>query len=176
MPALSLPSPTGTLTLFSEHDGDGDETLVAVEWGRGSDANGSLLLDEAARQLDAYFAGRLHHFDLPLAPTGTDFQTAVWRALTAIPYAATRTYGDIAGDIGSVSRAVGQACGRNPIPIIIPCHRVVASGGRLGGFSGAGGVGTKRWLLGLEGAMLPLEATVAPTIETSRTVAGDGRE
>lgn len=157
MSALSLPSPTGTLTLFSEGDDDGREVLVAVEWGRGSDANGSPLLDEAARQLDAYFAGQLENFDLPLAPKGTGFQQAVWQALVEIPYAATRTYGDIADDVGSVSRAVGQACGQNPIPIIIPCHRVVAAGGRMGGFSGSGGVDTKRWLLGLEGAMLRLE-------------------
>lgn len=161
MPSLSVPSPLGTLTLFSETldvgGASGDEALVAVDWGRGAEANGSPFLNEVARQLDEYFDGRREVFDLPLAPRGTSFQQAVWRQLLAIPYAVTRTYGDLANILGSAARAVGQACGRNPIPVIIPCHRVIGAGRRLVGFSADGGVDTKRRLLVLEGAMLPLD-------------------
>lgn len=112
------------------------------------------LLAEARRQILDYFAGRLRRFDLPLAPAGTVFQRAVWAAMCAIPYGAVRTYGDIARDLDGTARAVGTACGRNPIPIVIPCHRVVGGNGRLTGFSGGDGVETKRALLQLEGAML----------------------
>jgi methylated-DNA-[protein]-cysteine S-methyltransferase len=109
------------------------------------------LLGEAARQLDAYFAGRLTRFDLALAPTGSPFEQLVWTAMRAIPYGETRCYGELAAAVGSAPRAVGRACGRNPIPIVIPCHRVLARTG-LGGYSGAGGLTTKRRLLMLEGA------------------------
>jgi len=111
------------------------------------------LLDQAIAQLAAYFAGDLHRFDLPVAPVGTPFQLRVWVAMSAIPFGRTRTYGELAGDVGGVARAVGQACGANPIPIIIPCHRVVAGGGRLGGFSGGQGVASKRALLAHEHAV-----------------------
>lgn len=112
------------------------------------------LLAEARRQILAYFEGRLRDFDLPLAPAGTAFQHAVWDAMRAIPYGSVRTYGDIARDLDGTARAVGTACGRNPIPIVIPCHRVVGGDRRLTGFSGGDGVETKRALLQLEGAML----------------------
>ncbi len=114
------------------------------------------LLREACRQLAAYFESRLTRFDLPLDPAGTGFQRQVWTEMEAIPYGTWRAYGDLAEALGSVARAVGRACGQNPIPIIIPCHRVLASGGRLGGYSGAGGRTTKLALLAHEGAMLPL--------------------
>lgn len=105
---------------------------------------------EARRQLEAYFAGELQQFDLPLAPQGTAFQQRVWAALRAIPYGATRSYGDIATQVGNpkAGRAVGAANGRNPIPIIIPCHRVIGSNGSLTGFGG--GLPVKQALLQLE--------------------------
>mgnify|MGYP001282923006 CR=1 FL=1 len=114
------------------------------------------LLAEACDQLRAYFDQRLKRFDLPLDPAGTGFQRQVWVEMQQIPYGSWQVYSDLADRVGSVARAVGRACGQNPIPIIIPCHRVLASGGRLGGYSGAGGRTTKLALLAHEGAMLPL--------------------
>ena len=92
--------------------------------------------------------------NLPLAPAGSNFEHAVWDAMLRIPYGRTRSYGEIARDIGGEARAVGGACGSNPIPIIIPCHRVLAANGRSGGYSGRGGTQTKHFLLALEGATL----------------------
>lgn len=111
------------------------------------------LLREARAQLAAYFDGRLRQFDLPLAPEGTAFRQRVWQALQEIPYGTTATYGQIAARIGSpkASRAVGQANHDNPIPIIIPCHRVIGASGALTGY--AGGLEIKRALLRLEGAL-----------------------
>ncbi len=100
--------------------------------------------------LERYFAGEREEFDLPLAPAGTGFERRVWAALRTIAYGQTRTYGAIGRLAGGSPRAVGQAAGRNPIPIIIPCHRVVAAGD-LGGFSAPGGIAAKRALLALEG-------------------------
>jgi methylated-DNA-[protein]-cysteine S-methyltransferase len=146
MPSLSIPSPIGQLTI--EEAGD---MIVAIRWGNGG-GNGSPLLAEAARQLAAFFDGRLKDFDLPLSPAGTAFENRVWQAMQMIPYGETRTYGDLAHATDSGPRAVGRACGRNPIPIVIPCHRVLARGG-LGGYSGDGGLVTKQRLLALEGAL-----------------------
>ncbi|MDX2233100.1 MAG: methylated-DNA--[protein]-cysteine S-methyltransferase [Hyphomonadaceae bacterium] len=114
------------------------------------------VIDAARKQLDSYFTGRRASFDLPLKPTGTAFQTRVWAALTKIPYGETRSYGAVAAAIGAPKavRAVGAANGRNPIPIIIPCHRVIGADGALTGFGG--GVARKEWLLDLErGALFP---------------------
>ena len=147
MPSLSLPSPIGTLTIDEEGD-----AIVAIRWADAPSGNGSALLDEAARQLSAYFESRLSCFDLPLRPGGSPFEARVWAAMQAIPYGETRCYGDLATAVGSAPRAVGRACGRNPIPIVIPCHRVLAKGG-LGGYSGEGGLATKTQLLALEGAL-----------------------
>jgi methylated-DNA-[protein]-cysteine S-methyltransferase len=110
------------------------------------------LLDEARRQLVAYFDGRLTVFDLPLAPNGTDFQRRVWTELTRIPFGATISYADLARRVSNSAavRAVGAANGRNPIPIIVPCHRVIGSDGSLTGFGG--GLHRKQWLLRHEGA------------------------
>jgi len=107
----------------------------------------SSLLERALRQLEAYFAGRLRHFDLPLDPAGTTFQKRVWRELGRIPFGDTVTYGEIAAQVGNAraSRAVGGANHRNPIAIIIPCHRVVGAGGALTGY--ASGIERKAWLL-----------------------------
>ena len=112
------------------------------------------LLQEAARQLEAYFAGRLRQFDLPLRPSGTPFQQAVWRALCEIPYGEVRSYGAIAARIGSpkASRAVGMANHNNPIAIVIPCHRVIGASGSLTGYGG--GLPIKERLLRLEGYLL----------------------
>lgn len=110
----------------------------------------AFLAAEAARQLSAYFEKRLTCFDLPLRPAGTPFQRAVYEEMSRIPFGETRTYGAIANATGSIARAVGGACGSNPIPLIIPCHRVVAGGGALGGFSGLGGRRTKAFLLAHE--------------------------
>lgn len=112
------------------------------------------LLAEAEGQLRAYFAGMLRKFDLPLETSGTSFQESVWRLVAAIGYGQTRTYMDLARELGSPGavRAVGAANGANPLPIVIPCHRVVATGGGMGGYGG--GVELKRRLLALEGAIL----------------------
>lgn len=139
-------SPVGRLTL-TERDG----AITALEW-RDEDAPPETeLMRQAAGQLAAYFAGDLTEFTLPLAPRGSPFQQQFYRALCAIPHGQTRTYGDLASVLGVSAQAIGQACGANPIPILIPCHRVLSSTG-LGGFSGAGGVDTKVALLKLEGA------------------------
>jgi methylated-DNA-[protein]-cysteine S-methyltransferase len=109
------------------------------------------LLGEAVAQLRRYFAGELTDFDLPLSITeGSPFERAVWRAIAAIPYAQMRTYGEIAADVGAPdgARAVGVACNRNPLPVVVPCHRVVGAGGKLVGFGG--GLPRKRFLLALE--------------------------
>ena len=150
---LSIPSPVGELTIAEEGD-----AIVAIRWADDAEevrpaGNGSPLLVEAARQLDAYFAGDLTRFDLPLAPSGSPFETRVWTAMAQIPYGETRCYGELAASVGSAPRAIGRACGKNPIPIIIPCHRVLAKAG-LGGYSGSGGLATKRHLLALEGTRL----------------------
>jgi methylated-DNA-[protein]-cysteine S-methyltransferase len=127
--------------------------IAALDWGARlpDGAEGSALLDAAAEELRAYLAGRLRRFSVPLAARSSPFQHLVFEAMMAIPYGETRTYGDIASALDSSARAVGQACGANPIPILIPCHRVLGAGS-LGGYSGAGGAATKLWLLELEGA------------------------
>jgi len=109
------------------------------------------LLARTAEQLEEYFGGRRRDFDLPLTPRGTAFQRRVWTEMARIPYGATASYGALAAKTGSVARAIGGACGANPIPIVIPCHRVVGAGDALGGFSGGAGVTTKLALLELEG-------------------------
>jgi methylated-DNA-[protein]-cysteine S-methyltransferase len=128
---------------------------VAGDWGWGSGQLETSLLRRAREQLHAYFDGELTTFDLPLAPAGTAYRQRVWRALCAIPYGATRSYLDIAHAAGGSPRSVGQANASNPIPIIIPCHRVLATT-HLGGYSGGDGLATKRWLLALEAHAQPL--------------------
>ena len=103
------------------------------------------------RQLNAYFDGVLKRFDLPLEPNGTPFQKKVWKQMLKIPYGRTVTYGHIAERLGSGARPVGTACGRNPLPILIPCHRVMGANGALGGYSGEGGLVTKKALMLIEG-------------------------
>lgn len=142
---LSFHSPVGELTL-SEEDG----AIVSLDWGWAQDQGKSALLSEARTQVMGYFNGDTSDFDLVLKPPGTPFQTRVWNAMRNIPFGSTQTYGQIAEALSSSARAVGNACGANPIPILIPCHRVVATSG-LGGYSGEAGLETKQWLLNLEG-------------------------
>jgi methylated-DNA-[protein]-cysteine S-methyltransferase len=137
---------------------ESDETwqkLPDYDSSLGGNSDSRRLLDEAVHQLRAYFYGDLRNFELPLAPVGTDFQQRVWREMAKIPFGQTITYGELAARSGSVARAVGGACGANPIPIIIPCHRVLGGGGKLGGFSGGLGPDSKRALLEHEGALTP---------------------
>ena len=141
MPQLSFHSPLGALTLSQE-----DEGLVALDWGWGCQQEETTLLRSARAQMHAYFDGELKDFDLPLAASGTPFRLKVWAALRRIPFGATRTYAEIATEIGGCARAIGQANRHNPMPILIPCHRVVARAG-IGGFTGEGGIETKRFLL-----------------------------
>jgi len=155
-----VPTPLGELVVVAEDDWltelhlPGDDGVVPV-----GAVEGGPTVDRAAAQLAEWFAGERKHFDLPLAPVGTAFQRRVWAALVAVPHGRTTTYGDIAAAIGqpAATRAVGAANGRNPIPLIIPCHRVIGSNGALVGYSGGGGVATKRYLLDVEQGVLTLD-------------------
>lgn len=149
MSSISYNSPIGPLTIF-EAEGE----IVALEWGwpPEPDANPSPILEEAFNQLEAYFQGRLDKFNLPLAPYGTDFQKKVWAIMSDIPKGQTKTYAEVAEILGTSPRAVGSACGRNPLPILIPCHRILGAKGSLGGYSAFDGVESKKFLLELENA------------------------
>ncbi|MCK0126849.1 methylated-DNA--[protein]-cysteine S-methyltransferase [Gelidibacter sp. F2691] len=140
-------SPVGRLGIVEDAG-----NIVRLVWNAQSEGEQTPVLVEAQSQLSAYFEGQLTKFDLPTLVQGSDFQRAVCDAMSAIPYGETLTYGDIAKQTGNSAQAVGNACGGNPIPIIIPCHRVMGAGNKLVGFSGAGGVETKVQLLRLEGA------------------------
>ena len=155
MPQLSLHTPLGEVTI--SEDGD---AIVALDWGRGRDQEATPLLRQARDQLQEYFDGKRMSFDLPLAPEGSEFQKRVWAALCAIPPGETRSYADIARTIGSAPRAVGGANGANPIPLFIPCHRVIAADGTLGGYSGGDGPATKRYLLDHESRALLLPLNI----------------
>ncbi len=145
-----MTSPVGPLTLQSH-----GEAVCAVLFGRrGEPAEAdTAVLRQCEEELAAYFAGKLRTFTVPLGPVGTPFQLSVWEALRQIPYGETRTYGEIAAAIGNprACRAVGMANNRNPISILIPCHRVIGSGGALVGYGG--GLEVKKFLLKLEGAL-----------------------
>jgi methylated-DNA-[protein]-cysteine S-methyltransferase len=155
LPQLSLHTPVGDLTV-SEEAG----AIVAVDWGWGRDQTPTPLLLEACRQLQDYFDGQRSDFALPLLPCGTPYRQRVWGALLTIPSGETRRYADIARAAGGSPRSVGGANGANPIPIIIPCHRVVASNGI--GYSGGDGLATKRFLLALETRPLPPTSKMDP--------------
>jgi O-6-methylguanine DNA methyltransferase len=137
-------------------DGEGRLVEIRFDRQRPEGRRDAKRCSDAARQLGEYFAGKRREFTLELAPFGTDFQLRVWRALCKIPYGAVRNSADIARAIGQpgAARAVGQANGCNPLPIVIPCHRVIASDGTIGGYSG--GLAIKHRLLALEGAELDL--------------------
>lgn len=145
---LLCESPIGPLTLSAEGN-----ALAAVDFGdtRVSGDASAPVLEQTAGELAEYFAGGRKTFDVPLAPEGTDFQKAVWAALQTIPYGETATYGEIAAKVGKpgAAIAVGQANSRNPIPILIPCHRVIGADGKMVGY--AGGIHIKEALLAIEG-------------------------
>jgi methylated-DNA-[protein]-cysteine S-methyltransferase len=153
----TIDSPIGPLQLTAE---EGVLTHLFMDAQRHAPAVSSAWREDRAGlarvidQLDAYFAGELTDFDVPVRPAGTGFQRAVWAALETVPYGETRSYGAIAAQVGrpSASRAVGQANGRNPIAIVIPCHRVIGSGGSLTGYGG--GLDRKQWLLAHERGVL----------------------
>jgi methylated-DNA-[protein]-cysteine S-methyltransferase len=147
MNRLAVSSPVGPLTI-TEDDG----AIVALDFADKGGRDETPLLVRARDQLDEYFLRRRRSFDLPLRMAGSPFQRAVWRRMLAIPYGKTESYGEVAKALGSAPRAVGGACGANAIPILIPCHRIVGAGGKLGGFSGGTGRPTKIALLELEGA------------------------
>ena len=148
-----IETPLGPLTI-AERDG----ALAEVTFAACPDAGATPLLREAERQITDYFARRRNRFALPLAPPATPFQARLRRAMCAIPFGETRSYADLARSLDSAPRAVGQGCGRNPLPIIVPCHRVVAAGGRLGGFSAGEGAATKQRLLMHEATALTLDS------------------
>lgn len=145
MPIAEIETWLGRLSII-ETDG----AITHLHWNGPSSQEETPVLKEATRQLQAYLDGKLEKFDLPLAPKGGELHQGVFKAMQAIPYGQTRTYGDLAKELDTYGQPVGQACGANPIPIIIPCHRILSANG-LGGFSGAGGTETKIALLKLEG-------------------------
>jgi methylated-DNA-[protein]-cysteine S-methyltransferase len=144
MPQLSMHSPLGALTI-SEEEG----AIVALDDGWGRDQEETPLLIRARDLLERYFDGEAVVFDLPLAPFGTAYRQRVWAAMRDVPHGQTTTYGELAARIGGSARSIGGALGANPIPILIPCHRVLGKSG-MGGFSGFGGVEDKAALLTLE--------------------------
>jgi methylated-DNA-[protein]-cysteine S-methyltransferase len=147
MPQRTIVSPIGQIRLVSQH---GRIAALTIDPAPEPDLPGDdAVLDSAAQQLAEYFSGGRERFDLPIAPVTTPRGAALRAAICAIPHGQTARYGALAAQIGSGARAVGQACARNPIPVIIPCHRVLASNG-LGNYSGGGGIRTKQWLLAHE--------------------------
>ncbi|WP_407496253.1 methylated-DNA--[protein]-cysteine S-methyltransferase [Pseudooceanicola sp. MF1-13] len=145
-PVHQFDTPLGLFSLRAR-----DDAIVEAGWRRIDGASPTPVLIEAERQLRAYWSGELQVFDLPVRVEGGALVRAVCDLLCAIPFGETRTYGDLAKDLGRPAQAIGQACGQNPIPLIIPCHRVLSASG-LGGFSAPGGVETKVALLRHEGA------------------------
>jgi methylated-DNA-[protein]-cysteine S-methyltransferase len=156
MPSRAVVTPIGTLGLTGS-----DAGLSRVLWSakgmQGAPHRSCAVLDDAASQLEAYFAGELVEFDLPLDLDGTEFQRNCWLALATIPYGQTVSYGEQARRLGlgpDAARAVGAANGQNPLPLVLPCHRVIGANGSLTGFGG--GLHLKRFLLEHEGALLPI--------------------
>lgn len=143
---ICVTSPVGPLGAHAT-----DRAVTELVWGHGGTLTEGSLHQHIQDEMTAYFAGELQVFKTPVAPRGSAFQQRFYAALSAIPYGETRTYGDLAKALGVSAQAIGQACGANPIAIIIPCHRVLAADG-LGGYSGAGGIEAKVALLRLEGA------------------------
>lgn len=147
-------TPLGDLTVAQKNG-----SITRMRWKKGASTAANAKTDDplfqaAETQVREYFAKERQEFDLPLAPDGTEFQKAVWRALYRIPFGITKTYGDIADEVGGHARAVGVACGANPIPLVIPCHRVMGANGRMTGFSASGGIEDKVALLQIESGVL----------------------
>ncbi|MBL4802898.1 MAG: methylated-DNA--[protein]-cysteine S-methyltransferase [Emcibacter sp.] len=147
MAQLSFHSPVGDLTLSEE-----DDMIVSLDWGWSPFSEKTSFLEKAKQQIEDYFDGLKPDFTLPLNPHGTDFQKRVWLEMSKIYYGKTKTYGDISEILHSHPRAIGTACGLNPIPIIIPCHRIMGQSGKLTGYSGGEGIETRKFLLELEKA------------------------
>jgi methylated-DNA-[protein]-cysteine S-methyltransferase len=154
MPRAVVDTPIGPLGLVASDTG---LRSVLFDGGRVRPEGSSPVLDAAAQQLEQYFAGELVEFDLPFELDGSEFQRRCWLALATIPYGRTVSYGEQARRLGlgpDAARAVGAANGRNPLPVVLPCHRVIGANGSLTGFGG--GLHRKRFLLEHEGALLPL--------------------
>jgi methylated-DNA-[protein]-cysteine S-methyltransferase len=146
---ISFDSPIGVITIESRN-----EKIVSLVMGHKAKSFGSSkVLTEAKKQVQAYLAGKLQKFDLPVQLDGTEFQKSVWKVIAKINFGKTVTYGEIAAKIGNpqAARAIGGAVGANPVPLIVGCHRVLGSAGRITGYSGGSGIPTKEWLLELEG-------------------------
>jgi len=144
----SIDSPLGPITLTSD-----GHSLTHIDIGtKVVNSSPDAVIETASRQLDEYFAGTRKHFDLPLSVSGTPFQESIWFALQAIPHGETTSYGELGRSVGKPgsARAVGGAVGANPLPIVIPCHRVLASNSAITGYSGGDGIPTKQKLLALE--------------------------
>ena len=142
---ITVSSPIGPITLIAQ-----GEKLIRVELGKKAKPEGhAKVLETAKKQFEDYFAGKLAKFSLPLDVTGTEFQKAVWKEIAKLPAGKTVSYGQIAAKIGKplASRAVGAAVGANPTPLIVGCHRVLGSSGKITGFTGGEGIKTKAWLL-----------------------------
>ena len=146
MNAAWTDSPVGPLTVWEE-----EGAIVRLSWDRREIGEVTSVISQALRELDAYFAGELRESAVPWRAGETEFQRTFLKALFDIPFGETKTYGELSGNLGVSAQAIGQACGANPIPVIVPCHRVLSAQG-LGGFSGHGGVETKVELLKHEGA------------------------
>jgi methylated-DNA-[protein]-cysteine S-methyltransferase len=146
VPYLSFATDFGDYTAFEE-----DGAIIVIESGRAGGGKSTRLLDRTRKQFNEYFDGTRKKFDIPIAPHGSAYQVKVWEAIRRIPYGQTRSYGDVAHDTDSGPRAVGTACRECPISLIIPCHRVIGAGGRIGGWSSVNGMSGKRDLLKLEG-------------------------
>lgn len=154
-----LDTPIGRLSVDADGGAVTKVRWIAPDVGDPLAPDGDPVVEEARRQLQAYFDRKLTVFDLPLLPSGTEAEKQIWQVMCKIPYGQTMTYGEMTVAVGrdprqGDARDIGKACGANPIPVIIPCHRVMAAGGRMGGYSGRGGTETKRKLLAFEGALL----------------------
>ena len=141
---LTTQTPIGLIGIY------GSKSITNITWTKRHGNSRLPELRRAREQIIAYFASRLFRFDLLLEPSGTVFQRKVWEHILSIPYGKTLRYGDVARALNTSPRAVGGACARNPIPLLIPCHRVVGKTGALTGYSGGGGLRTKQVLLSLE--------------------------
>jgi methylated-DNA-[protein]-cysteine S-methyltransferase len=142
---MSVASPIGPITLIAQ-----GERIIRVELGKKARTEGiSKVLTDAKKELDAYFSGKLERFSVPIDAVGTEFQKSVWKEIAKLSFGKTISYGEIAAKIGNpaASRAVGVAVGSNPTPLLVGCHRVLGSSGKITGFTGAKGIKTKAWLL-----------------------------
>ena len=152
--SLAIDTPIGPLTIFAS-----DKAVTRLDFAAGKSISASpqsmAVADQAASELGQYFTGQRTSFDVAVALLGTDFQKSVWREIERVSFGETKTYAELAGAIGNpkAARAVGGAVGANPVPIIVPCHRIMGAAGKLTGYSGGAGIPTKIQLLKLEGLL-----------------------